>query len=479
MGDEQHGLHPDTPLKYEKRVKKIFVTVFLVFSYILLLSGQEPPGSIKETPTGQQPVQSVEKAPSGQDLGKSMKDDAENLWTMPPDKFMTAFASPKFYKWRSALKNNLIYTPDPQKTELFFMERPIIRGAFRFNANKLQGMYLTLAMLKTPSDHKTYLEKIEKLEKLIMEIGKFGKAKVVSHDSRNKHSCTHSWQSPEYFIALRFSYSQSPGKAFVPGEIVLSVFHRFSFDYFKAKTLPGKPEEKESQNTESQVKIEENGDHYLEVPMQKEKSPQDCVAASMRRIFAYYKTAPRDRKWKKINKTLALNEKSARGLKNIFGSIAGECRCEVKKIADVSVFDNFNNLKDFVKAYNRQAKKEKKTRLNSFTVTSFEKLLQVLDEDILVTVRNQPEKIAAFKNRVRKEINAGKPVLWIVFTGVVKEEPAVSTVGGRARLITGYNDKSNEVIYSDSLGGEHAKKKISWEKAWAMTLTALAVYPDN
>jgi len=199
----------------------------------------------------------------------------------------------------------------------------------------------------------------------------------------------------------------------------------------------------------------------------------------MRSLFAYYKTAPRDRSWKKINKSLELREKSAKGLKNVFSSIAGECRCKVRKIADSSIFDNFNNLNDFVKRYNRLAKKMEKSPINSFNINSFDKLLGSMDEEVLTAVRNKPEKIADFKARVSEEINAGKPVLWIVFTGVIKETPEITARGGRARLITGFDNNTNEVIYSDTLGKDHAPKKLSWEKAWAMTLTALAIHPDK
>jgi len=66
-------------------------------------------------------------------------------------------------------------------------------------------------------------------------------------------------------------------------------------------------------------------------------------------------------------------------------------------------------------------------------------------------------------------------VLWVVFLGVVKENPKPVSSGGRVRLIVGYNPKTNEIIYSDNWGKGHELKKMSWEKAWAITLTALAV----
>ncbi|MDD5599085.1 MAG: hypothetical protein PHV82_14155, partial [Victivallaceae bacterium] len=273
---------------------------------------------------------------SGQDLYKSIQENAADFWTLPPDKFKAAFGSPESYQWRTALKKNLIYKSDTGKTKLFFMGRAVIWGSFLFSSDKLQGMYLTLARTDAPLDQKAYLEQISSLETQINETNQFGKPKTVRHDSGNKHRCTYSWKSPEYYIALRYSYSQSPEKGFSPGKIVISVFHRFSFTSSKAPSgpLPEKSDVKTVPDTETET--DTGGDRCLNVPMLKEKAPQDCVTACMRRLFAYYKTAPRDRNWKKISKNLELNEKSAKGLKNVFSAIAGECRCKVRKIAEIS-----------------------------------------------------------------------------------------------------------------------------------------------
>ena len=130
----------------------------------------------------------------------------------------------------------------------------------------------------------------------------------------------------------------------------------------------------------------------------------------------------------------------------------------------------------FIRDYNKNAGKMKKSRIDSFKVNSFNKLLEVMDEDVLVKTRDNPKEIENFKARVCKEIDAEKPVLWVVFLGVIKEKvKPVVPIGGYVRLIIGYNSKTNEVIYSDNWGKGHELKKMSWKKAWAMTLTALAV----
>jgi len=332
-------------------------------------------------------------------------------------------------------------------------------------------MSLTLAKSDALSSKKAYLEYVSSLKEQIAGLSKIGTPKVRKRKSKCGSSYTYSWISPEYYISLKCIYSTDPKKAFKPGNIKFSIFRRV------ALAAPVKKIEPSTETAaDSNIKTNDKGDRHLSVPMIKEKSPKECVAVCMKRIFAYYKTAPKNRSWKKISENLTLNVKSAKGLKQVFSSIASECRCSVKKLASTSVFDNFNSVLRFARDYNAQAVKAKKSRINPFKANSFKKLLEVMDEDVLVNTRNNPKKIKEFKSKVCKEIDAGKPVLWIVFLGVVKEKvKPLAPLGGRARLIVGYNPKTNEVIYSDNWEKGHELKKMSWEKAWAITLTALAV----
>ena len=45
------------------------------------------------------------------------------------------------------------------------------------------------------------------------------------------------------------------------------------------------------------------------------------------------------------------------------------------------------------------------------------------------------------------------------------------------RIITGYNTKTGEIIYSDSWGAEHEKKVMKPEDAWGITVNLIALEP--
>jgi len=300
-----------------------------------------------------------------QDFGTALKDDADSLWRLTPDKFKSTFGSPEIYKWKTALKNVLTYDSKGAETELLFLKHPIDNANLIFKSKHLQGMSLTLAKPSAISDKETYLEYSSSLKEQIAGLGKIGASKVRKRKSKNGYSYTYSWRSPEYYISLKCSYGSDSKKAFKPGSIKFSIFRRVSL------AVPNRKIEKSSETTpeaeaKSNIKTDDKGDRYLLVPMIKEKSPKECVTVCMKRIFAYYKTAPKKRSWKKISEDLKLNVKSAKGLKQVFASIASECRCNVKKLAATSIFDDFNSILRFARNYNVQAAKAKKSRIDSF-----------------------------------------------------------------------------------------------------------------
>jgi uncharacterized protein YvpB len=71
---------------------------------------------------------------------------------------------------------------------------------------------------------------------------------------------------------------------------------------------------------------------------------------------------------------------------------------------------------------------------------------------------------------IKKSIDSGSPVIWMVMLGIYKEEVGLpQDRGGHARLIIGYNLKKKTIIYTDSWGAMHARKTISAADAAAMT----------
>ncbi len=72
---------------------------------------------------------------------------------------------------------------------------------------------------------------------------------------------------------------------------------------------------------------------------------------------------------------------------------------------------------------------------------------------------------------VRNSIDAGLPLLWALELGRYPEKPQLNpqTAGGHMRLIIGYDDQANEVLFSDSWGAGHELKRMSMTDAYRAT----------
>lgn len=73
-----------------------------------------------------------------------------------------------------------------------------------------------------------------------------------------------------------------------------------------------------------------------------------------------------------------------------------------------------------------------------------------------------------FLKEVHTYIDSGLPILWGLELGLFPEKPQLTpqTRGGHMRMIIGYNDKSEEIIFSDSWGAGHEFKKMAMADAY-------------
>ena len=73
-----------------------------------------------------------------------------------------------------------------------------------------------------------------------------------------------------------------------------------------------------------------------------------------------------------------------------------------------------------------------------------------------------------FNKAVRKYIDDGLPLLWSLQLGKYPEKPNLNpqTSGGHMRMIVGYNNKTEELLFSDSWGAGHELKRMRMDHAY-------------
>lgn len=84
-----------------------------------------------------------------------------------------------------------------------------------------------------------------------------------------------------------------------------------------------------------------------------------------------------------------------------------------------------------------------------------------------------------FNKDVRKYIDDGLPLLWSLQLGRYPEKPNLNpqTAGGHMRMIIGYNDKTEELLFSDSWGAGHELKRMRMDHAYKATHGLFALKP--
>lgn len=87
--------------------------------------------------------------------------------------------------------------------------------------------------------------------------------------------------------------------------------------------------------------------------------------------------------------------------------------------------------------------------------------------------------VAAFLKAVCSNIDDGVPLLWSLELGLFPETPKLKAqlAGGHMRMIIGYNEKTKELIFSDSWGAGHEAKRMSMSHAYRATHGLFAIKP--
>jgi hypothetical protein len=104
-----------------------------------------------------------------------------------------------------------------------------------------------------------------------------------------------------------------------------------------------------------------------------------------------------------------------------------------------------------------------------------------MDTAVLREVRvKRKTELDRFRTQVREQVQLGIPLIWSVVMGKM-DEPGLTIqgTGGHMRLIIGYHDAEDEVLYSDTWGPGHELKRMSFPDAWAITMGLYSLKPTN
>jgi hypothetical protein len=234
----------------------------------------------------------------------------------------------------------------------------------------------------------------------------------------------------------------------------------------KALVTATQPTPKTKVDPRSQVKKDAaSGDVLIaSVPMVDQGQKGYCAVACAERMLRYYGVDVDANEVAQIANSSSEGGTSSRAMFEALKKLTSRFRVRVQAVEE---FD----LREFQKLmsdYNRAAKRAKAALLpEDNMVIDIGEIYRAMDVELLKEVKTKNSAgLSRFQRSVQSHIEAGTPLLWSVQLGKFPEPGIPQSGGGHMRLIIGYNNKTNEVIFTDSWGAGHEVKRMPMVNAF-------------
>lgn len=226
-------------------------------------------------------------------------------------------------------------------------------------------------------------------------------------------------------------------------------------------------------NGPAHVKKEPGGDVCIDdIPMVDQGQKGYCVVATAERVMRYYGVRVDEHELAQIANTSATKGTSNEVMLESLQKLCNRLRVKTRSVVDTK------RLKTVIDEYNRTAQKGKRASEINPNVQNLTEIYQQMDSNLLreALTKNPAEMDRVFK-LIQRHVDTGIPLLWSVMIGVLPQPQDPKGFGGHTRLIIGYNAQNREIIYSDSWGIGHEKKRMPLADAWTMTIGINTIEP--
>jgi hypothetical protein len=221
-----------------------------------------------------------------------------------------------------------------------------------------------------------------------------------------------------------------------------------------------------------------NGDVFIpNIPMVDQGDKGYCAVATAARVLNYYGIPADQHEMAQVSG----NEAGGGGtnpdeMEAALKKLQGKYHISYREVIDTDY--SSSKYKRFLDQYNRVAKRLGKRVLDTDNYIYF---MGGLDAEVLREVRGKGQTFDKFMKAVRENIDGGVPLLWGLHLGKYPEngEKAKQFGGGHMRLIIGYNLAKGEIIFSDSWGAGHEKKRMASADASAATMGLYTIKPSQ
>jgi hypothetical protein len=403
----------------------------------------------------------------------SLLQDPASLWQTTQETF-TPLALPFGFQWNSLQRESARAV----RPEMTLGPLPVVELNARFTAQTLTS--LTLLLYSSGDSGGTSREAYETLIRNGTEFLSAltrSKPQARGQDPNNAVRADGLvWKTPGTLWTLEFSITRKntpQGPKFFPE------FVRLELTPEKAPRKPGQTAAQTAAlKPKQKVRKLPSGDVFIEgIPMVDQGRKGYCFPASAERVLRYHGMRVDQHEIAQLAGNMGSGTSQQAGIEGL--KTAGT-RLQFR----VRPIDQFSTgLESFLKEYNRQAARYgPKFQIPPLQgVVDVQALYASLRPDIFAQAR-QAQKLEKnrFLRALQGSIDEGHPLMWCVALGLAREQtPALQTAGGHARLLVGYNAKTQECLYSDSWGAGHELKRMGFDDAWLMHQCCFLLIPQG
>lgn len=459
----------------------------------------------KEEPKKEDPKKDEEEEEDGPKIVKSVDDTkfsldglvgGKDLWSLTPAKVETDYKKAGF-RWLAKDKKDrgLIRPVDmivenekgsetsKRRTSLEFRETMLQFFGGKVQAEEVglefKGDALAMVTISVwnKGDSEDGLNE-KKFRQIITDLSqelstKLGaKAQDLGRDTKSAAKAERiRWESAETMAQLEHSSTKSRELGFQPEFIRVRLAPRTKM---AVGAVAGNTAKVSQDQLIKRVIKTPSGDVYVgDVPMVDQGDKGYCALATSERVMRYYGIECDQHDMAKATGADAFGT-DPEDLQNALHKLQNKFRIRVR---DLIHWD----IKDYIKftdVYNREAKKVgAKPCPEDYYWTSF----RSLDKEALLQARTKGGGYERFLKNVKDFTSRGVPLLWGLELGIYAEngEPAPQAGGGHMRLILGLNEKTQELIFSDSWGAGHELKRMKLKEAYVVTKGLYMIEPQR
>ena len=223
------------------------------------------------------------------------------------------------------------------------------------------------------------------------------------------------------------------------------------------------------------------GDVWIQnVPMVDQGQKGYCAAAVGERVMRYFGHEIDEHEIAQIAGTEAKGGTSVDKMVDTVKLMASKKHLGYEDVVRMS--GTVGDIEKEVAMYNKAAKAEKAREIDMGTFTKgcmidVGGIRAAMKPKILKKMRVKDSRYKKFLSTVKTQIDQGVPILWGVTLGMFPEPGIPQSAGGHMRLIIGYNQKTNEILFTDTWGAGHELKRMPEDWAFAITHDAFFLRP--